>query len=67
MRNLNECIDSKAFASLILDSEYPEDKEFGLPAVVYCRVLIEDCWAADLSAKNREEAIEIFRSGAWRQ
>lgn len=57
-RNINECIASRAFASLILDSEYPE--EGGLPAVVYCRILIEDLYQCTISAPDRATAIEIF-------
>ena len=62
-RFLNECIDTKGFASLILDSEYPE--EMGLPAVVYCRILIEDLYQCTISAADRAAAIEIFRNGSW--
>ena len=62
----HECIDSRAFSALILDYEYPEDKEYGFPAYVSCRVLIEDLWQADIVAESREEAINIFRSGAWK-
>lgn len=61
-----ECIDARAFSTLILDYEYPEDKEWNSPAYVSCRVLIEDLWQADIVASTREEAIQIFRSGAWK-
>lgn len=60
MRNLNECIASRAFASLILDSEYPADDI--LPAVVYCRILVEDLFQEKFSAPNREAAIEYFNN-----
>lgn len=55
---LNECISSKGFASLILDYEWPD--------MVSCRVLIEDLYQTRFHAANRAEAIEIFRSGKWR-
>ena len=64
LREKNECIDCKAFASLILDYEWPES--FGLPAAVSCRVLIEDVFQRRFQAPTREDAIKIFRSGAWR-
>lgn len=56
---LNECIDSKCFASLILDYEWPD--------LVSCRILIEDVYQTRIHAANRAEAIEIFRSGSWRE
>lgn len=59
LRELNECIDCKAFASLILDYEWDD--------MVSVRVLIEDLFAKRYHAKNRDEAIQIFRSGAWRE
>lgn len=60
MRNLNECIASRAFASLILDSEYPADDI--LPAVVYCRILVEDLFQEEFSAPDRGAAIEYFNN-----
>lgn len=48
-----ECIDARAFSTLILDYEYPEDKEWNFPAYVSCRVLIEDLWQADIVASTR--------------
>ena len=65
-REMNLCIDSKAFASLILDYEYPADESFNLPAYVSCRILIEDLFYTRIHAENREKAIEIFRSGSWK-
>ena len=56
---LNECIDNKAFASLILDYEFSD--------YVLCRVLIEDLFQCRFHAANRQEAIDIFRSGKWRE
>ncbi len=55
--NLNECIDCKAFASLILDHE----SEHG----VYCRILIEDLMHGEIFARNRAEAIEMFRNNDY--
>ena len=55
---LCECIDCKAFASLILDYEWDD--------MVSVRVLFEDVFQKRYHAANREEAINIFRSGAWR-
>lgn len=60
MRNINECIASRAFASLILDHEYPA--EGTLPALVSCRVLIEDLYQDTILAETREKAIEIFNN-----
>lgn len=54
----NECIASRAFASLILDYEWPADNV--LPALVTGRVLVEDLWRADITATSREELINKF-------
>lgn len=54
MRKCEE-IATKCFAHLYLDSEYED--------IVFCRVTIEDVYQGIFTAKNREEAIEIFRSG----
>lgn len=64
LRPKNECIDCKCFAALILDYEY--NGSDGLPPMVSCRVLIEDLKAGEIVAETRDQAIEIFRSGAWR-
>lgn len=61
-KNINECIASRAFASLILDSEYEAAPAFDLPAVVYCRILIEDLYQCTISAPDRAAAIEIFNN-----
>lgn len=55
--SLNECIDCKGFASLILDYEWPDS--------VSCRVLIEDLYSGSVYAKDRAEAIEKFRRHEW--
>jgi hypothetical protein len=58
LRELNECIDSKGFASLILDYEWFD--------YVSCRILVEDLFQTRISAANRDEAIKVFRSGSWK-
>ena len=58
-REMNLCIDCKGFGSLILDYEWPD--------LVSVRVLIEDLFQKRYHAKDRTEAIEIFRSGKWRE
>ena len=58
MRELNECIARKAFASLILDYEWSD--------MVSCRVLFDGCFEGRFHAANRDEAIAAFKSGAWR-
>lgn len=58
-REKNECIAARGFASLILDYEFPAD-EYG-PALVSCRVLIEDLMYDHIFAETREEAIEKFK------
>lgn len=63
-REKNECIAVKGFAALILDYEWPEYND--LPAGVSCRVLIEDVYQTRIHAETREQAIEKFLSGAWR-
>lgn len=65
-REKNECIAVKAFAALILDYEWPAQPEWGLSASVSCRVLIEDLFQKRIIAETREQAIEIFLSGAWK-
>ena len=54
LRELNECIASRAFASLILDYEFTD--------YVSCRVLVEDLCYDRITAANRNEAIEKFRT-----
>jgi hypothetical protein len=60
LRPLNECIASRAFASLILDYEWKA--EGNLPALVSCRVLVEDLYQDTIRAGSRDEAIEIFKN-----
>lgn len=57
LRELNECIDCKGFAALILDYEWSD--------YVSCRVLIEDLYQGRIQAANRQEAIEKFRRHEW--
>ena len=66
LREKNECIYVKGFGALILDYEFPANEEWGLPAYVSCRVLIEDLYQTTIQAETREKAIEIFKSGEWR-
>lgn len=65
LREKNECIASRAFAALILDYEFKAQPEYGLPACVSCRVLIEDLCVDRIHAETREQAIEIFRT--WKR
>ena len=55
-----ECIASRAFASLILDYEWPATDN--LPALVSCRVLVEDLYQDTIHAGSRAEAIELFKN-----
>ena len=59
-RPLNECIASRAFASLILDYEWSATDI--LPAQVSCRILIEDLYQDTITAETRAEAIEKFNN-----
>ena len=59
----NECIDSRAFAALILDYEYPGDDV--LPPYVSGRVLIDGLYKAGITATSREELIAKFRGGNY--
>ena len=63
LREKNECIAVQGFSSLILDYEFPADHD--MPALVSCRVLIEDLFADRIIAESREAAITAFR--AWRR
>ena len=60
LRPKNECIASRAFASLILDYEWPAAGN--LPAEVSCRILVEDLYQDTIRAGSRDEAIEIFNN-----
>lgn len=60
MNPKNECIASRAFASLILDYEYPADNV--LPAYTSCRILIEDLFQEKVITETREQAIEYFNN-----
>ena len=57
LREKNECIAARAFASLILDYEFED--------YVSCRVLIEDLCVDRIHAASREEAIQAFKE--WRR
>lgn len=60
LRPKEECIATRAFASLILDYEYPADEL--LPAFVSCRVLIEDLYQDTITVETREQAIKQFNN-----
>ena len=64
MREKNECIARKGFASLILDYEFSANDL--LPAYVSCRVLIDGWYNGSITAESREAAIEKFYAGEWR-
>ena len=63
MRNINECIDSRAFACLILDYESKGDAV--LPPYASGRVLIDGLFKSYITASDREELIVKFRSGDY--
>lgn len=58
MRERNECIAAKCFGYLVLDYEFSD--------YVSCRILIEDVFQCRIHAATREEAINIFMSGSWK-
>lgn len=58
VRELNQEIARKFFASLILDFEYPD--------IVFCRVLIDGYFCANFTTENRQAAIEKFNNTSWR-
>ena len=64
MAPMNECIDSKAFAALILDYEFLESP-FDLPPYVSGRVLFDGVFHAYITAENREDMIRKFRNGEF--
>ena len=57
LKEMNLEIDRKCFGSLILDYEFED--------YVKCRVLIDGWYKATIYAKNREEAIKLFREGNY--
>jgi len=57
LKEMNLEIDRKCFGSLILDYEFED--------FVKCRVLIDGWYKATIYAKNREEAIKLFREGNY--
>ena len=50
-------IAQKYFAILVLDYEFDD--------VCYCRILIDGNYAGQLTAVNRDQAIEKFLTGQW--
>lgn len=70
MKIKNEEIARQLFACLVLDSEYPAyDLGDGqiLPPLVCCRVLVDQNFVCNLYAESRQEAIQIFYSGKWKE
>ena len=65
LREKNECIAAKGFATLILDYEFEAQPEYNLPASVSCRVLIDGWYVDRIHAETREKAIEAFRT--WKR
>lgn len=61
LKEKNELIDSKCFASLILDYDIPASPF--CDRYVSCRVLIDGCYDGYIITNSVEKAIEIFRSG----
>ena len=61
---MNECIDSRAFAALILDYEFLESP-FDLPPYVSGRVLIDGCFKAYITGTDREDMIRKFRNNEY--
>jgi len=63
MRNINECIDSRAFAALILDYEYAGDAV--LPPYASGRILIDGLYRASITGTDRNDLIRKFRNNEW--
>lgn len=59
LRPMEECIDAKGFAYLFIDYEYPD--------LVSCRVTVEDLFRGRFQAADRDQAVNLFRSGAWKE
>lgn len=63
MRNINECIDSRAFAALILDYESAGDGT--LPPYASGRILIDGLYKTAIVGRDRNELIKKFRNNEW--
>lgn len=63
LKPMNECIDSRAFAALILDFEYPADDV--LPSYASGRILIDGILRAHLVGTSRADLIAKFRNNEW--
>lgn len=63
MRNINECIDSRAFAALILDYESAGDDV--LPPYASGRILIDGLYKTAIVGRDRNELIKKFRKHEW--
>lgn len=59
LRPMNECIETKGFAYLFIDYEWPD--------LVSCRVTVEDLFRGRFQAADRDQAIELFKSGDWQK
>lgn len=57
MYEMNLPIAQKYFAVLVLDYEFDDG--------CYCRILIDGYYAGQLTAANRNQAIEKFLAGHW--
>lgn len=57
MYEMNLPIAQKYFAVLVLDYEFKDG--------CYCRILCDGNYAGQLTASNRDQAIEKFLSGQW--
>lgn len=58
-----ECIDSRAFAVLILDYETKGDNI--LSPYAFGRVLIDGVYYATINGRDRSELIKKFRNKEW--
>ena len=63
MRNINECIDSRAFAVLILDYESAGDDV--LPPYASGRILIDGLYKTAIVGTDRDDLIRKFRNNEW--
>ena len=57
MMEMNMPIAQKYFAVLVMDYEFED--------MVFCRILIDGNFAGQLTAENKDQAIEKFLAGHW--
>lgn len=62
-RPLNECIDSRAFAALILDYEFPATD--WTDSYASGRVLVDGCFRAHICGTDRADLIKRFRNNEY--